>query len=110
MPQNAKKHSWLMDKKFTRPSPAKLSISRATEKFSKNQKDFTYSVALSDIAGVEDQMASAERNDNENAAQPLPSDIPRVFHPPSLHRADKMATGLEQWQADVEKQRGQSRS
>lgn len=87
-------------------------MTRAEEMFSKDQKNATYLISLSDIAGVKDQMASAERNDDENAARPLPSDIPRVFHPPSLRRGHAMATGLdstlEQWRDDVEEQRGQS--
>jgi hypothetical protein len=83
---NAEKHPGVPDQKSKRRSPTELAISRAAEKVLKEQRNAAELAAPSIVAAVEDQMAEDDRIDDQNAARPLPVDIPRVHRPTSEKR------------------------
>jgi hypothetical protein len=95
---NANKHPGIPDQRSNRRSVAEMATIRAAEKAHKNRKDTSERVAPLVIAGIEDLMANADRDDDENAARPIPANIPRVFRP---GRRTYAVDSLEQWQAGV---------
>ena len=78
---NADKHPGVPDQTKKKRSPAQMAAIRASEKVVNDAKEAAALAAPLIIAGVEDSMAAADKDDNENAARPVPVKITRVTCP-----------------------------
>jgi hypothetical protein len=78
---NAAKHPGIPDQKKKKRSPAEMAALRAKEQTAQDAKAAAELAAPLIIAGVEDSMAAADKDDEENAAWPVPMNITRVPRP-----------------------------
>ena len=78
---NAAKHPGIPDQTKKKRSPAQMAALRASEKAAKDAKAAAALAAPGLIAGVEDSMATDDKDDEMNAAQPAPVKIIRVNRP-----------------------------
>jgi hypothetical protein len=78
---NALKHPGIPDQTKKKRSPAEMATLRASEKAANDAKAAADLAAPSIIAHIEDNMAAADKDDEQNAAHPIPADIPRVLRP-----------------------------
>jgi hypothetical protein len=78
---NAEKHPGIPDQRSKRRSPAEMATYRSEEKALKDRKEAAELAASSVIASVEDQMDEADKIQDQNAAWPIPVDIPRAARP-----------------------------
>jgi hypothetical protein len=77
-PSNAAKHPGIPDQKKKKRSPVEMASLRAAEKSAQDAKAIVDLAAPLIIASIEDRMAVADKDDEENAARPVPREIDRV--------------------------------
>jgi hypothetical protein len=77
-PFNVAKHSGIPNPKKKKRSPAEMAALRAAEESAKDETAAAELASHLIIAGIEDSMAAADRDDEENAARPVPVDIVRA--------------------------------
>jgi hypothetical protein len=78
---NARKHPGIPDQAKKKRSPAQMAALRASEKAANDAKAAAALAASVTIAGIEDSMVIDDKNDDDNAARPIPAGIPRVHQP-----------------------------
>lgn len=78
---NSLKHPGIPDQTKKKRSPAEMAALRASEKANNDAKAAADLAAPSIIAGVEDRTVAADKNDEQNAAHPVPAHIPRALRP-----------------------------
>ena len=75
------KHPGIPDQTKKKRSLAEMAAIRASEKAANDAKVAMDLTAPFIIADIEDSTAAADKDDKENAAHPVPENIPCVFHP-----------------------------
>ena len=75
------KHPGIPDQMKKRRSLAQMAALRASEKVANDAKAAADLAAPSIIASIEDRMAAADEDDEQNATHPVPACIPRVLRP-----------------------------
>lgn len=78
---NALKHPGIPDQTKKKRSPAEMATLRAAEKVDNDAKAAADLAAPFIIAGIEDSTAATDKDDDQNAAHPVPENIPRVLRP-----------------------------
>jgi citrate lyase beta subunit len=82
---NVLKHPGIPDQTKKKRSPAEMAALRASEKAANDAKVAADLAAPLVIAGIEDSTAAADKDDEQNAAHPVPASasasIPRVYRP-----------------------------
>ena len=78
---NANKHPGVPNQIKKRQSQAEMAAFQASEKAAKDAKAAAALIAPLIIAGIEDSMAVVDRDNEENAAWPAPTNIMCVNHP-----------------------------
>ena len=93
---NAKKHPGIPDQTKKKRSPVQMAALRASEKVTNDAKAAAALAAPAIIAGIEDSMATDDKDSEKNAAQPATAEITRHQRPiRRTHTFADLGRGLE---------------